>query len=176
MRTCLVFMRGGVRFAVELSYVRRICALREMRALPSPAEGVLGVVPDGNHIVPVIEAPLPAPLLLPIPPRIVLLNNGESPFGFRVEALGGPRVLKFERVRVEILVQNQPLLREVPAEAILGRVNTIDLPADKFRLALKGMELFIETGLDRSGERSGESAILLNPAFLYRTRLLSEEA
>lgn len=178
MRTCLVFYRGGARFAVELNHVRRICALREVRTLSSPAEGVLGIVPDGNHIVPVIEAPLPAPRQTPVPVRIVLLNNGESPFGLHVESLEGPRMLRLERVSLENLFQNQPLLREVPEEAILGVVTQPHGVTGHFgspgseRGHLHGRERTPE----RTNDRSGEVTVLLSPAFLYRTRLIAEEA
>lgn len=121
MRTCLLFTRGGIRFALELGHVRRICAIGEVRTLPAPSEGVLGVVPDGSHVVPVIEAPLPSPQPNPNPPRILLLNNGESPFGFRVELLEGPRRLRFDwAFSVAELRGIQPLLREVPEDAIRG--------------------------------------------------------
>ena len=178
MRTCLVFYRGGARFAVELSHVRRICALKEVRSLSSPAEGVLGIVPDGNHIVPVIEAPLPAPRQTPVPVRIVLLNNGESPFGLHVESLEGPRLLRLERVSLENLLQNQPLLREVPEEAILGVVtqpgggsaSTGGLSLDRGHLHGR------ERAPERTHDRSGDVTVLLSPAFLYRTRLIAEEA
>lgn len=151
MRTVLLFLRGGLYFAVELLHVRRISTLSAMLQLPSPAEGVLGVLNDGNHVVPVIEAPLPTPLPQARPYRILLLNNGESPFGFQVEALEGPRTLRFVPAVLPELLQQRPALQEVPPEAI-QRVHRA------------------------SGVVGGpDFVVLVTPAPLYRARLLPEE-
>jgi hypothetical protein len=152
----LVFLRGGIRFAVPLEDVRRICATGEVQQLLAPAQDVEGVVADGSHIVPVIASPLPSLEGAGGRVRVVLLNNGESPFGIRVETVDGPRDLDG--------IVPSPLngglleaLREVPAEAVLGMVS---IGAAKPLVP---------------GAASLEPIVMLSPGPLYRARALPED-
>lgn len=158
MKTCLLFSRSHIRFALALEHVRRICAFRDIRELPSPAPGVLGVVADESHIVSVIESPLPAPDPSIAAPRILLMNNGSAPFGIQVESLEGPRPLRIEIFDPEsaawtALCASTPTLREVPLDTVVGMAH---IP------------------LNQQNPAQQETVLLVHPSPLYRARLPQE--
>lgn len=160
MKTCLLFVRSGIRFGLKLEHVRRICAFRDIRELPSPAPGVLGVVADESHIVPVIESPLPALDRSLANPRILLINNGTAPFGILVESLEGPRPIRVEPFEPDsaawsTLTAKTPSLREVPQDSVAG-ISYISL--------------------SQQNPTQQEAVLLVHPGPLYRARLLQEVA
>jgi len=116
----LVFLRGGVRFAVELEQVRRVCTRSDLLSLSEPAPDLEGVIADGSHIVPVIVPPLPALLSATIPNRILLLHNAGHPFGFQVEGLEGPRSLVPRGTVIPLPARLEARVAQLPEDAILG--------------------------------------------------------
>jgi hypothetical protein len=93
MKHWLIFNRGGLRFGFELTAVHRVCSIAELRHLPIAARDVIGVIPDGQLIVPVLNTPLPSESLEAREGRIVVVHHGRESFGLQVTEVEGPRVM-----------------------------------------------------------------------------------
>ena len=87
----LVFRRGGYRFAVGLSSVRRIMPTKAARPVPVAANGVEGMTENAGEVHTLVTTPLPPPIDEAGKwPRWILVK-GSAAVGFAVDEVEGIR-------------------------------------------------------------------------------------
>jgi len=150
----LVFRRGGVRFAVSLKDVRRVAARSAVHSLPLAAKDILGVLPDGNHIVPLMASVLPPLAAECVRPRILLLENGDAPLALQVEHIEGPTQARVTPIQQMGLEDQDVWASRWPKGVVCGTV----------ALKLRGPD----------GRLEASVLPLLDPQALYRCRGIEE--
>ena len=176
MNHYVLFRRGRSHCALHVSQISRIFSIRQVMPLADAAVDVLGIIPMGDLIIPIIATPLTA--VDPVGDRqgIILVYNGDSPFGFQVDAIDGIEPL-IPLEKKELLKEKQEELSGVPPDAI-RRFLRRDAPSVGPNETKIGPEI-IPKGGQESGPESGPTSPKIIPEIipetLYRARAFPEE-
>lgn len=87
----LVFTRGGRRFAVDLTQVRRVIPARASQQVPAAAPGVEGMIESGGEVHTLVATGLPSPRPEKGSWPRWLLVKASAAFGFLVDEVVGVR-------------------------------------------------------------------------------------
>lgn len=87
MRTVVCFRAGAGEYAVPVEQVREVRADQTLMPLPCPRAGVVGLLPIGEDALAVVDT------LGSAGNQVLLLDDGASAFGLRVEEVTGVRTV-----------------------------------------------------------------------------------
>lgn len=112
------FLVAQERYAVELSFVREVCALKEFTPLPGTPPFVLGVISLHGRILSVLDIKklfeLPEKGLTELN-KVLVLHDNDMEFGILADSLGGVR-----RFAPSELQTSLPTLIGIRSEYLLG--------------------------------------------------------